>query len=461
MKDRLSNSNSKAMLKTPYAFAFLLALFAIAVSCFAQTTSSASSTEPNAWPSQQPPAPENINQTFGIPLFGTTSLWNEEVVAVDKRLKLRKESLSDDESSFQAFNKNADTKILGCRYFLSSTQGLAGKLVGITILFANKSDASAFATDLERQMRKTYSHLPRVSMQDQAAMEAAMRDDYSLIRQKLNAILGDGKTATLITSSGRETGTLWDWRGHSFFLVMVPREYVSLKILPSSSFGDADVGRTRFAKITQALPNKVRRLPNGDVLIDDIPMIDEGADATMSAPTSASRLLRYYGLQADPVALSSAAGSANKKNSASLIGPSLSTVLPTLNSQLTAVGARVVFVQGATIPVIKPYIDRGQPVLWTVYGPGQFKSLLKKRSADRAAVTDWNDWVSNGLGPARAKAQSLPSRGQAHTCLIIGYNENTRELAVSNPWGPAYNIGWITQEEAHYINQGSGGTIAW
>ena len=135
--------------------------------------------------------------------------------------------------------------------------------------------------------------------------------------------------------------------------------------------------------------------------------------------------------------------------------------MPTLNSQLTAVGARVVFVQGATIPVIKPYIDRGQPVLWTVYGPGQFKSLLKKRSADRAAVTDWNDWVSNGLGPARAKAQSLPSRGQAHTCLIIGYNENTRELAVSNPWGPAYNIGWITQEEAHYINQGSGGTIAW
>lgn len=438
-------------------FPIVLGMVALAASCAAQTPS-ATTTLP-AWPSQQPPAPEILNQTFGIPFFGNTSLWDEEEEVVDKRLKLKKESRTDEESSFQNFNKNGDEKILGVRFFSASTQGTLGKVSGITILFANKSDAPAFATDLEREMRKTSPHLPKVSMQMLAAMRAAIRDDNNQINQTLTGLLGPGSTDTLETASGRERGTRWDWRGHTFFLVMVPNEYLALNIFPSSDFDDTDARRLTFSKITQSLPSQVQHLPNGDVIIPDIPMIDEGPDGTMSAVTSMIRLLRYYGLQGDLNALSTTAVAANFKASNNFA--SLTNVLPTINSQLNAVGARIVYVQGGNIPLIKPYIDRGQPVLWSVYGAGKFKSLLKERATQRDSVTDWTDWSNSGLSQARASAQTLPSRGQSHTCLIIGYNENTGEIAVSNAWGPSYNVGWLTQQEAHYINQGLGAAIVW
>jgi hypothetical protein len=442
-------------------FPIVLGMVALAASSAAQTppTTITTATVPPAWPSQQPPAPEVLNQTFGIPLFGDTSLWNEDEKVVDKRLDLKKESRTDEESSFQDFNKDGNAEILGVRYFLASTQGTLGKISGITILFANKSDAPAFATDLEREMKKTSPHLPKVSMQMLAAMQAAIRDDNNQINQTLDGILGPGSTASLKTISGRERGTRWDWRGHTFFLVMVPNEYITLKIFPSTDFDNTDAERITFSKITQSLPSQVQHLPNGDVIIPDIPMIDEGSDGTMSAPTSMIRLLRYYGLEGDLNALSATAVAANLKASNNFA--SLTNILPTINSQLNAVGARIVYVQGGNIPLIKPYIDRGQPVLWSVYGDGKFKSLLKERATERDSVVDWTDWKNNGLSQARASAQTLPSRGKAHTCLIIGYNENTGEIAISNAWGSSYNVGWLTQQEAHYINQGYGAAIVW
>ena len=38
-------------------------------------------------------------------------------------------------------------------------------------------------------------------------------------------------------------------------------------------------------------------------------------------------------------------------------------------------------------------------------------------------------------------------------CMIIGYNEATGELCVSDSWGPQYAERWITMEEANAITQ--------
>jgi hypothetical protein len=38
--------------------------------------------------------------------------------------------------------------------------------------------------------------------------------------------------------------------------------------------------------------------------------------------------------------------------------------------------------------------------------------------------------------------------------LVIGYNSQTRELAISDSWGSSFAERWITEEEAEPVNQG-------
>ena len=45
--------------------------------------------------------------------------------------------------------------------------------------------------------------------------------------------------------------------------------------------------------------------------------------------------------------------------------------------------------------------------------------------------------------------------------MIIGYNEKSREIALSDSWGSEYRERWMTEEEAAAIKQGSMATIGW
>ena len=38
--------------------------------------------------------------------------------------------------------------------------------------------------------------------------------------------------------------------------------------------------------------------------------------------------------------------------------------------------------------------------------------------------------------------------------MIIGYNDKTGEIAISDSWSRAYEIRWLTLQEANAINKG-------
>lgn len=38
--------------------------------------------------------------------------------------------------------------------------------------------------------------------------------------------------------------------------------------------------------------------------------------------------------------------------------------------------------------------------------------------------------------------------------MIIGYNEQTQEFAVSDSWGPSYKTRWVTIQEANAVTNG-------
>jgi hypothetical protein len=48
-----------------------------------------------------------------------------------------------------------------------------------------------------------------------------------------------------------------------------------------------------------------------------------------------------------------------------------------------------------------------------------------------------------------------------HVCLIVGFNRETGEIAISDSWGPGYEERWLTVEEAAAISHGSTVVVAW
>jgi hypothetical protein len=52
------------------------------------------------------------------------------------------------------------------------------------------------------------------------------------------------------------------------------------------------------------------------------------------------------------------------------------------------------------------------------------------------------------------KQQALPRRRSgAHICLIIGYNADSDEIAISNSWGAGYEIHWVSLRDAEVVTQ--------
>ena len=74
----------------------------------------------------------------------------------------------------------------------------------------------------------------------------------------------------------------------------------------------------------------------------------------------------------------------------------------------------------------------------------------------RIAITNWNDWATKFLPALKKGAPLKPEPEYGHVCLIIGYNEKTREIAITDSWGPAATERWMTEEEARQIMQPTG-----
>jgi hypothetical protein len=110
-----------------------------------------------------------------------------------------------------------------------------------------------------------------------------------------------------------------------------------------------------------------------------------------------------------------------------------------------------------SISEIKPFIDRGRPILFAHYSSEEFNRRVDERMIHRIAVTDWKDWETKFL-PGMKKTTPLPQE-YPHICLIIGYNEKTREVAISDSWGPSFTERWMTEDEVRQIRQACGFSI--
>ena len=428
---------------------FLLAAFAIGT-LFLHTS--------EAVEAPKNPSSEEVNQVFGIPLFSKENLWSEPARNVAERLGLKMESETSYESGYRLYPE-AGASVLGTRPFSIFLQGIAGRTSRLSFIFANKGDISVYATQNdERRALTSENHDMVVSPQMLQAYKAAIRHDGDRLELALTTLLGPPNPITLgMVSNMEERGERWDWRGSSFILFSPRNEYVALRILSTKLFSDTDAERNSFEKSKDLISNRVIHQSNGDVVIGDIPMVDQG-EKGYCVPATYERVLRYYGLTADMNVLAMA-GETQAGG-----GTSMAKIADAAFELVREAGGRITSGIGAVrISDISPYIDKGEPVLWALDSSDELNDRLGGRMIGREGVTDTNAalaWCEKILPSIRASARTLPRNG-AHVCLIIGYNHLTRELAISDSWGPGFSERWLTEEEAQAVNLGDGTVIGW
>jgi len=193
----------------------------------------------------------------------------------------------------------------------------------------------------------------------------------------------------------------------------------------------------------------VDRRPNGDVIITDIPMVDQGPKG-YCVPATWERVLRYTGIPADMYILAMA-GNTNVGG-----GTSTAAIMGGARQLVQRYGRRINSERGKlSINSISRSIDKGIPLMWSMFSTDEFNNIANSRTKQRASVEDWDEWDSETLAPARRNARNMKKpRDSGHVCMIIGYNAKTGEIAVSDSWGPGYAERWVLVEEAEAVSQG-------
>jgi hypothetical protein len=399
------------------------------------------------------PTVDQVNRALGIPLFGEGSLWQENDAMVASRIEWPQESKTSYESGYRRYpyTFNSETKILGVRALSLFLQGNNRKVSRIAILFANKGDVAFYSSAREAQQQAARSNQPlNVTDNMLVACRQAMRLDRERIESGLTALFGESRPARVGKfAATTEAGQRWDWQGSSFLLFAPINEYVALRILPTAVLDDPAAEAKSFAASKSALSGRVERRENGDVIIKDLPMVNQGRKG-YCVPATFERVLRYYGLSEDMNILAMA-GQTSAGG-----GTSIPQIEGATYSMLRDAGANITRKAfHGDIAEIQSSIDEGKPVLFPHFSTQEFNDRVNDRMTHRIAVTDWKDWGEKFLPALKKSVPLKPDPEYGHICLIIGYNARTREIAITDSWGPNYTERWMTEEEARQVKQGN------
>lgn len=386
-----------------------------------------------------------VNELLGADLFADDNLWDDDAAATADRLRWPLESMTEAEMSFRAYPAAA-ARLFGCRPYSIALYADKSGPTNLSLIFANKGDAVTYA--------------PRSAKPD----KEALADRETQIKEFKKAITDDKKnlTAALTKLFGApvaermgqgkatsEASARWNWQGHAFLLSAPRDEYVALRVMPGATADLGGKSRISDTELMARTKTRLLRRENGDVILTGIPMVNQGPKG-YCAPATWERVMRYMGVSADMYVLAMAG------NSGAGGGTSLSALAAGAREAVLAGGRKIE--SGAMSKVdpafVAKYIDRGFPLIWGMYSTKDYNALANERMKERVDMKDPKVWKKK-LAEARKEQKGLkPDRATAHACMIIGYNKETGEIAVSDSWGPEFEERWVTAQEATAVSQG-------
>ena len=387
-----------------------------------------------------------LNTAAGHAISNGEPLAARKAEEIASALQLRPESKSKYGKSWRLYAAFAkDYELFGAMpYSVALYADEDGLATALSIVYANKGDfgsTAGFAQD----------HFKGGSVAPPSSLEEAMNRDETSVSKALSQVLGEGKTERYGEGKTRRTITRWDWNGHAFLLSNEEGEYVSLAVVPTAT---ADSGGrtalTRDAEVKARLAASVVREPNGDVHITQIPMVDQGPKG-YCVPATFERVMRTMGLEADMYLLAMVGQSGMGG------GTSVELLLDNLRHQVLSKGRRIKEddIKELRIRDVKRYIDEGIPVMWRLCSMEAYNEAADKNTKERAKVTDWQAHAAAIVTDNASLVESPKPAANYHLCMIIGYNEATDELAVSDSWGARFELRWVPLAVANWASNGS------
>jgi hypothetical protein len=417
-----------------------------------------------------------INAGLGKPVFSTASFWSEPALVIAQRLGLALEGRTKWETSYRKYFSgdptDKDAAMLGTgAYCIALYADADDHPTSLLIAFVNDGDYKKVAY-LQHDLQlfdnpnpnekpnypdKTHDQLQAEYYDDLASFEPTREAEARTLQTNLSTIFGDPRRTFFGDDPAtREDIERWDWNDVSLLLTTEPKKYNLLRIVPTT-LADNNGRTERIPRddIGAKLSGAVEHRPNGDVIITQIPMADQGPKG-FCVPATWERVLRYEGVPGDMYTLSRV-GSTGFGG-----GTQNGNLAQELDGMLHNYGRHCEFLNFETFDdvSVRHYIDDGVPIFWSVnpfgYEPAEERYALVDRDKE------WDRWKTL-LGSAAAEDKKLPplSRDYGHEVLIIGDNPETKEIAWTDPWGRQTSERWMTSAEAQRCTLGQYYTISW
>ena len=257
-------------------------------------------------------------------------------------------------------------------------------------------------------------------------------------------------------------------------------EYLRLTLTPK---GEMKAKSTKLAKRAEGKAGKakikdnVTKSPNGDVYIDNVPMVDQGQKGYCAAAVS-ERVLRYYGNQIDEHEIAQQAGTtaqggtsvAAMKDVITAVGAKNGLGFQNVVSMTSSLGdldEEVARYNKAAKLEKKPTISLAQFTHGNMINVGEMHEAMEPKVIYRMRQKDprfkkfssgvrqqvalgipvfWG--VTLGIYPE--KGVSMQSTG-GHMRLIIGYNDKKKEILYTDTWGEGHELKRMPEDWAFAI----------
>ncbi len=346
-----------------------------------------------------------LNEIFKVPVWKDAFLWDDSTAETGKRMGLNMESRTDFMENYRSYPLGRG-KILNEPVYAVALYGGATCADSISFIFLNQGD------------------IPRGTDPDEIADQ--IEESGTRIHDQLTPLLGEPERDSLGKGDLREKVWRWDWNSHALMLSIQDGKYTALRIMPTDRADRSGrIAKLKDDALKKRMGSCVERRPNGDVIIGNIPMIDQGPKG-YCAPATWERYLRYMDIPVDMYLLALAADTSQEGTTSQAMFDATGNIISSNGRKLSTSDTTL------TLKSISMQINKGLPIMWSLYSTPSFQKAANDATAKRKGVK---------IGPS---GQVEDQRGGGHLCLIIGYNKTTEEVAISDSWGTKFAERWVS-----------------